>query len=289
MAKLEMHLSGGLGNQILQFYACLFLAKLQNSEPVLNLNRVSRSHSRFDITSFKLPCDIKKDQMMMKAYKLLPSLNHAHDSLLQKSSSHLNDLGFDRNFQLVNNQKIKSASGYFVTFAYMLHSRGINLQLVKESQRYLEYKDLVESHPVLGVHIRRGDFLGQSEQHGCLSKEWYLDKITNHLTRNKEYRLVIIFTNDKSWTEVNLLKGLSVRQDIVIVDQFDLIDPAESWKLLQNCKSLIIANSSFSFTSAFFSNSDIVISPEPFSRGRNYIEADETVPKKWFRSSSIWE
>lgn len=289
MAKLEMYLSGGLGNQILQFYASLNLAKLQNREPLLNLNRVAYSHSRFDITSFQLPCDVKRNHIRTKAFKVLPSLSNAEDFLLNKRSSHLIDSGFKGNLHLASNQQIKSASGYFVTFKYMLDGRDINLQLVNESQRYFRYKELLENQPVLGVHIRRGDFLGQSEQHGCLSKEWYLDNITNHVTHNRDYRLVMIFTNDKSWTEANLLKRLPVKQEIMIVDQFDLPDPAESWKLLQSCKSLILANSSFSITSAVFSNSDIIISPEPFSRGRNYIEADQTLPKKWFRSSSIWE
>jgi hypothetical protein len=289
MARLEMHLSGGLGNQILQFYACLYLARLQNREPVLNLNRAAYSHSRFDITSFQLPCAIKRDNLRNKAYKLLPNLNKVQDRLLHKHSSHLIDAGFLGNVDLANNQQIKSASGHFVTFEYMLQSKNINLQLVNESQKYLEYKDLLENHPTLGVHVRRGDFLGQSEQHGCLSKEWYLDKIINLLTHNRDYELVMIFTNEKSWVEANLLKRLSVKQEIMIVDQFELQDPAESWRLLQNCKSLILANSSFSITSAVFSNSEMIISPAPFSRGRNYIEADQTLPKNWLRSSSIWE
>lgn len=286
-ARLKVFVSGGLGNQILQLYALLYLSRIQNKTPILNLTDASKSHSSFSITSFELPCSTQISFFRNGVKGKFPGVNKIHSWVLLRRKSHLVDAGFEINESLALEGNVASASGHFVSFAYLKECMNFELKLRSNGVRYKSLRDTFLNNRVLGVHVRRGDFLGQSDQHGCLAAIWYLETITKELTEEK-YDKIIFFSNDSDWVRSEILHVLKISAEIELIDQTDLEDPAESWELLKLSHGLITANSSFSLTAAVFCHGR-VIAPYPLSKGTNYREMEETLPKHWKKVSSIWE
>jgi hypothetical protein len=54
MKKVEVFISGGLGNQIFQYSAGKRIAEKLGKDLVVNTTRAASSHSSFNISSFKL-------------------------------------------------------------------------------------------------------------------------------------------------------------------------------------------------------------------------------------------
>ena len=285
--QVEMYASGGLGNQILQLYALLFLARIQDKLPLLDVTDASKSHSTFDVRSFKLPCATRTSNSRSLLKKVFPKFEIARGFLLLRKKSHLIDMGYHENRTRALEHNISSASGHFVSFAYINKFKQEELKIDSASLTFNKLFEEFAERKILGVHVRRGDFTGQSDTHGCLSASWYLSAIKQEVSF-QEYDKLIIFTNDGDWVRKSILQKLTISPEIQLIDQRDIIDPAESWELMKHSNCLITANSSFSLTAAVFCGGRVIV-PFPLSKGLNYREMEETIPAHWIRLSSIWE
>jgi hypothetical protein len=100
---------------------------------------------------------------------------------------------------------------------------------------------------VIGIHIRRGDFLTESK-YVKLGKDYYNKGI--ELIQNEHgEKSIYIFSDDIPWCRENF--------PYPIIDKPDYL----AWEILRSCKYKIISNSTFSWWAAYLSDG-ITIMPE---------------------------
>lgn len=106
-------------------------------------------------------------------------------------------------------------------------------------------------HNAVSLHIRRGDFLINSDNHYNLQLDYY-EKALRYFSDE----IVIVFSDDHKWCK---------KQDIFSDDRFLIAEGNINYVdlcLMSMCNSHIIANSSFSWWGAWLANSKKVIAPK---------------------------
>jgi hypothetical protein len=286
--KVNVYLTGGLGNQIFQLVAGVHFAEKLEKQIILNKTFVARSHSRFDISSFQLPFEIVEEKNLLLLTKFFPRVRNAIDWRLNHKRSHLLDGGLMANEDFYRTKKIKSMSGYFQDLHYF---SGINkdfLLLRNPSNSFLNLNSRLSKKKKLSFHVRRGDFIGQKDSHGCLASDWYLESIEKCLNLNSDIDVIIAFTDDAAWVRNQILSKLKTSVEVLVISNEDLDDPAESWTLMRDSNFIICANSTFSITAAMFSDAQITL-PNPLTKNENFKDIVSSVPISWNLSNTIWE
>ena len=138
-----------------------------------------------------------------------------------------------------------SLVGYFQTPRYFNHIRYEILEDFKFKSHILEpCEEMMEGiDEPIALHIRRGDFITNVENHFNQSLEYY-EEALKQFDNNRQ---VIIFSDDIPWCkEQDLFKG-----DRFMVSESG--DPDIDMCLMTLCHSFIIANSTFSWWPAWLS------------------------------------
>ena len=172
------------------------------------------------------------------------------------------------NMKLLKDPSGKFYDGYWQSYQYFDSFRSIIIKEFtfptfeqEDKQNYeLANKLIVENNSV-GIHIRRGDYLKNWKYRGLCGLDYYKQAIAyilEHITSPKFY----LFSDDIEWCQENispLLKGY----DVSFVNWNHHLNSYKDMQLMTMCKSLIIANSSFSWWAAYLNqNNPIVIAPE---------------------------
>jgi len=111
-----------------------------------------------------------------------------------------------------------------------------------------ELNKILRNENCVSIHVRRTDYLHVSTVLPPLSLEYYyqaLDEI-------KFYDKVLIFSDDLKWCKENFEINNSI-----FIEENELV----SMKIMQNCKSNIIANSTFSWWGAYLNEHNKTIMP----------------------------
>ena len=139
----------------------------------------------------------------------------------------------------------------------------------------------IKSQNSVSCHIRRSDYVTNPKTnsfHGTCTVEWYIKSI-NYIYENVKNPKFYIFSDDINWTKNNFPKDKNFKFMSNSTCQKDF----EDLYLMSKCKHNIIANSSFSWWSAWLNkNKDkIVIAPESWFKAK--IDTSDLIPKKWIR------
>ena len=133
-------------------------------------------------------------------------------------------------------------------------------ELVSSCQSIIENVD----NPI-ALHIRRGDFITNSQNHPPLPLDYY----KRALKLFDDDRQVIIFSDDTKWCK---------EQEIFSDDRFLVSednDQSYDLCLMSMCNDFIIANSSFSWWGAWLGNRGKVVAPKQwFGKGLNHDTKD---------------
>lgn len=226
-------LKGGLGNQLFQIATAYAFAKRNSLDFAINYdlsycpNQGSTAHKY-------------KDNL----YRNIPSTDFRPNSFFVEQ-------GF--NFSPIPKSDNILMDGYFQTEKYFedFSEEVGNLFVFPE-----EVKSKVDqflnglNHPVVGIHIRRGDYVRLSDYHKVQKSDYYVNA-------SKEIGKcqAIICTDD--WGTVQ--KEMKFTNAI----QSPFTNEIEDLYLLSQCDSLVICNSSFSWWGAYLGkNKDKVIAPK---------------------------
>jgi len=253
---------GGLGNQLFEWAAGYALAKANNTEFLLDLSVYDRNQTRqFQLDKFKLPYRKAIVEEIEAAKRF---------GIYRQPFYH-----YDTNFE-----KLPSGTflrGYFCSEKYFLNARceirelvggSINEILFSEPQSHLLQK--IRLLETVSIHIRRGDYVSNVKYNdffGTCSLDYYREAVRyieqKLLTENL---LVIVFSDDLEWARENL----TLNNEVVYAD----VNSAEHDHLdllfMANCDHNIIANSTFSWWSAW-------INPNP--------SKVVVAPNKWFNTN----
>ena len=273
-----MRLIGGLGNQMFQYAAARSLAKLNNTNVMLDLSWFNQEFDtstttprHYELTCFRLDATTEKDRSTT-----LQKLRLRRAKKYTEPHFH-----YDVNFTKLPKNTV--LNGYFQSEKYFSGIREILLQdfsWMKEPQGM--NKDLLEQitsdASSVSVHVRRGDYVSNKNAakfHGLTGVEYYkaaVKEMTKHVKKPNLY----VFSDDPEWCE----KNLKFTQTTTYVSHNT--DGSEDMRLMKNCKHNIIANSSFSWWGAWLNNNPgkIVIAPKQwFSHSES--NTNDVIPDLW--------
>lgn len=253
-----------------------FANNLFQRSAVLNL---SKKHNVEHVFS-KWPVRIKYNKN-----KDFPFYNSYHDIFLEKTN--------------VNNELFKKTKweNYIyknTEFKEIQYNKNTNLKIIGSFQSYKYFDEkLIKKHMVpkkdikesiknkynflkkennVSLHIRRKDYIGKENFHTNLTNtEYYKDAI-----KLVKYDNLLIFSDDVEWCK----KNINYKNSIFIENNADYID----FYLMSFCNTNIIANSTFSWWSAWINNNQNkkVIAPKkwfgPFFKEK---KTKDLLPKEW--------
>jgi len=287
---IKVLLIGGLGNQLFQYAASRALAIKHSTNLVLNLSLLNRSNisvtpRSYELGNFSVICDVELISRFsfwerIKKYTFfLGKLNVW--KLYQETSP-----SYDP--RLLQQPDGVTLFGYWQSYIYF---SDISKQLVCElqhskplSQKSNEVLDKIESSQAVAIHIRRGDYVSNSETssfHGVMPLSYYKHSIEFVLTKFPDATF-FIFSDDKDWCRSNLKLEKSY-----FVDHNETENSWEDFILMSKCRHHIIANSSFSWWAAWIADNyqeaagHLVIAPKNWFKKVQEIHIADRFPPHW--------
>jgi hypothetical protein len=183
---------------------------------------------------------------------------------------------FDSKFFSLNSEIDHNLVGFFQTEKYFQHSKNE----IRNQFDFLDYiKDdcegMIETvNNSIALHIRRGDYLINSDNHYNLTLDYY----RNALDHFDKYQQVIIFSDDPKWCK---------EQELFSEDRFLVSETGNSrydLYLMSKCSDFIIANSTFSWWGAWLADKGKVIAPKIwFGPTLNHKNIQDLYLDKWIK------
>lgn len=282
--ELEVHLIGGLGNQLFSYVAGLRFAEMSNRRIRANVSLLEHgkySHKNSSIQGLldstivssrgywrsRILLFFRKRMNSWWPALLTDSVQNTPTMLATAKTVHLlgyfQDLGpIEARFTGELSAQLRKRSGS----AWMSSMRG----------------EAALSRPIC-VHIRRGDYLNLRDTYGILGNEYF---------RLGIQRLRAFGEDGPLWIFTDSPGELEADPDFQFEDGQTLINqPAETSALdvlavMSACSSFVISNSTFSYWAAVFSESTLVIAPRIWSYSQ--IIAGPSFPQSWILEDPNW-
>jgi glycosyltransferase involved in cell wall biosynthesis len=293
--KYRIGLTGGLGNQLFQYAAALNLYGSQglsvqcgigvprlNHEGLPELKDLTSNHKLvWDNTKpnwvakkifgfgmrFSVEGATSNAPIVFKFEKFLFLLALKIYKFVSRKSIHVaTGVGFDASFPSRINSGL--IIGYFQTYRYAENSniRSYLMQLKPESvsPAYSTLKREIEIAKPLVIHVRLSDYRNE-ERIGILNAEYYLKAISRSQIECPSTH-VWLFSDEPD--EALEFMPLAIRDRIRVVRE--QLTTSETFELMRNGNSYVIANSTFSWWAAYLSyaNQPHVLIPEPWFSGQ---------------------
>ena len=134
-------------------------------------------------------------------------------------------------------------------------------------------KEAFGSQELIGLHIRRTDYVQKQDYHPLCTQEYYKEA----LSRMPEDTTVVIVSDDPDWC---------AKQELFTPDRFMISESGDNiidMCILSLCKYHIIANSTFSWWGAWLANSEKVIAPKSWFGTESDVTDVDLVPDHWER------
>lgn len=142
----------------------------------------------------------------------------------------------------------------------------------------------ISSNNSISLHLRRGDYLGNSIYSGVCTEEYYINAV-KQIMLNITFKQVVkfyVFSDDKNFAKQFISK---LNLPAKLIDYNQGADSYKDMYLMSQCKHNIIANSSFSWWGAWLnSNPDkIVVAPRKWFNVGNVAIYNDIVPENWIK------
>jgi len=134
------------------------------------------------------------------------------------------------------------------------------------------------------IHIRRGDYLKKQEYHPVLPISYY-----HWAVEEVEENTFFVFSDDIKWVSENFdfnsfkKKFVLNQYNSTVLDEISAIN---DFKAMMNCKNNIIANSTFSWWSAYLNKNTekIVVAPTKwFGPSYSNLNTKDLIPENWIK------
>ena len=287
---IGIELVGGLGNQLFQLAALEFIAKKEQSCPVVDLSRISSgpfprhfevSPDLCKILFHETPIIVSNLNLFNILFKkTIWRIESAFPRLRLPFRFRSNRVGFDP--MLFREFKNIVLIGYFQTyyFATLLNwpekFRGLQIQ----NSHYSSLLEMMLQLDPTVVHIRGGDFLTDETGIGNLSIQYYKECINKSQSAED---LFWIFSDDVLYA-TSIAEACNINYSIV--DTNRNLSPLETLMLMSNSNKMLISNSTFAWWAAFISNSSNVYAPSKWFKGLE--DPRLLYPPNWNQVESIW-
>lgn len=258
---------GGLGNQLFE-YAMARALSISNSQKLyLNASNYRIDNLRkFELGFFNIEAYVIMEKRFIAdpfGWIILFIAKHIFTltklSVIEMQSYGLQDVS-----------GIKYARGFWQNKEYfkdiedvLKNELTINTDRLPEISRkkYFELKGIIEKTNSVAIHIRRTDYLSQSNDF-CVLDISYYSKAISYVIQHVHDPIFYVFSDDISWCKKqdNLFGQLDVVYIDDNVDYSDIVDFA----LMECCNHFIIANSTYSWWASFLGkhSSKLIVSPK---------------------------
>lgn len=269
VSSLRVRLNGGLGNQLFQVAAAVFLRQqLRPRETILDAAEVGITHDRVGVLAITLPpwlrvsWDTSRSPLPMATGR---GLIWAHRLTSKRGATVLNNSSAR---QMIAGGALNIAGkvmaddffqmDYIASHAMEICPSLAAPELRKESDWFKSERAHISRTRSLGIHIRRGDF---DVTRGLLHEDYYREATL--IAQRESPEEVLLFSDDPE-VGLGMLSRLSLTNLRVI--QVPRFSPAiESLLLLSQCAAIISANSTFSWWAAKWAKG-LVIAPSSMAR-----------------------
>ena len=238
---------GGIGNQLFQYAFGRALSINTDSELYIDTSWFKYDHG--DIYSNRRT--FKLNEFNTK-YKNITSVNTLLFNCVKRTIE--KNFIFENKY-FDNTKYLSKYRGYWQSFKYFESIKNEIRQEIKvlnKSKEYLQIEREFEDKDYICLHIRRGDYLENTrikDYHGVIQLNYYLEGI-KYLEQNFGKLEKMIFSDDIEWCRNNLLLDSSYN----LFKKGDNFSDYEELTIMAKCKYFIIANSTFSWWSAYLAD-----------------------------------
>ncbi len=287
---INVKLMGGLGNQMFQFCAGLYLANRLNTkftidDTILTANLINEHSVKrdFDLDIFNLDnqslfnglVSFKSGFITRNFNRLLPVRLKSY--YVEKS------FNFDNKILLLKDNT--TIEGYWQSYKYFD-------QIENEIKKTFTFKnellfnsqtlyDEIKNQQSVCINVRRADFATNSF-HGTLEIDYYIKAIDLIKSKINSEVHFYIFSDDIDWCKINF----TFIKNITIVDHTHKGYKFSNYLyLMKSCKHFIIPNSSFAWWAAWLSDNKgkVIIAPKIWFKGDVNNLTLDLIPANWIR------
>jgi hypothetical protein len=277
-------INGGLGNQLFQYAAGLSLAEKHQTQLKINVDFKQADTSRtLGLSHFNIflesatPEEIKHYSPTSILFKKILSYLPLALQKFYKERQFSYQPDFEKLGPNVYLKGYWQSERYFSTIATQVkdiftlqpHFYSNILPLIEE----------IKQTESVSIHVRKGDYLlhPYSDYYATLESAYYnnaLAALQDNLPQLKLY----VFTDDPKWVKENLALPIPY----TLISGVQTTSMYEDFQAMLTCKYHIIANSSFSWWTAWLSARDgkkVVAPKEWFKNGPS--DTADLIPKSW--------
>lgn len=251
---IYIQLQGGLGNQMFQYALGRSLSLDHKQKLVLDLSFLNDKTPRKNFTyrDYELGCFDVQASLTHDALQWVGLKNRLPAWLKMLISGQvITEEYYSFNPIKFRTRRRAFISGLWQSPKYFQHNSdfikrdfGLAIKLSDESGGLLR---LIRENNAVGIHVRRGDYLGKPLHHVCPLE--YYSKAINEVKSKTDKPIFLVFSDDIIWVKDNLRPG----PDSVYVEHRGR-PHYEDLYLMSQCKHNIIANSSFSWWAAWLND-----------------------------------
>jgi hypothetical protein len=277
-------INGGLGNQLFQYAAGLYLALKHQTDLKVSIQFKNNDTSRklglshfntnvIEATQDEINQLYPSSAINRSIHSFLPpsfkqyfrEKHFAYQSGFNKLGSNVYLKGYwqsERYFSTIANQ-VKDV------FTLQTHFYSNILPLIEE----------IKQTESVSIHVRKGDYLlhPYSDYYASLESAYYNNALAA-LQENLPQLKLYVFTDDPKWVKENLALPIPY----TLISGVQTTSMYEDFQAMLTCKYHIIANSSFSWWTAWLSDRDgkkVVAPKEWFKNGPS--DTADLIPKSW--------
>lgn len=263
--SIVVKLEGGLGNQLFGWAAGFQLASRLSFN--LELDASQLIQRKLELDNFILSNDLRISTNPRK---------RRDDPYKKFRQFKEKDFRFDPRILEIKESTV--LSGYFQSWKYFRECESEIRPLIKlrdETKQFKKMREEFSSHRTLGIHIRRGDYIGLENHHGIATTDYFNQGVL--LSSNLvSFSKIAVFSDD-------ILAAKQAFPDAdYYVSENEVPSPAENLVLMSQFDALIGSNSSFSWWAGFLSDGPekVRIFPRPWFTGE-FLDTRDLLPKHW--------
>lgn len=292
MKKIRFIIGGGLGNQLFQYAAYLYVQqKYQDVKVSMDLWQyyIDAYHNGIELTKiFNLAekdyiDKVNRKRSFFKRFlsqrKYISAIDAAVHKILRYKVFYDKDIFTpDQIDEIISCNSRMTFSGFFQSPEFPNAVKDILLlkRDYKFSQRNLEFLEIISGKETVSVHIRRGDYMSIPE-YDVFDGIRYYEKAIEYIYKFYPNAYFVFFSDDISWVRKNF--NLS---DASYVNWNTGMDSYQDMLLMSKCHHNILANSSFSWWGAFLNENKNAIRIVP-SLWFKHRPSSVIVPKDWIQ------
>jgi hypothetical protein len=283
---ISVRLFGGLGNQIFQYMAGMWLASERNLPLYVDTSWLQDgyTHSNSSISEFqfykpdrefghkhKSPLHLYLDRLATIAARDIPMVARIGRINAPRSA------GFEDFTKVKPEVQLR---GYYQSpqyFERLIQSGEVaksSFNLNKPSESFNSLRNRVPNQGFLAVHVRGGDYLKKNTAYVQLTSEYYKNAISI-ISQTCGSLPVWVFTDDVDYAK----QILSSFSDLFYLDG-KLTTAAEEMKLMSLAMGIVCANSTFSYWASLISDSaSLIVAPISWIKSKE--QPKDFFPKSW--------